>query len=50
MTALFTSSFGAFHHQGGAGCVNTKGRRLCRSLVFAPMPLGTGAARPADRP
>lgn len=47
MFAASTPPFGALRPHGGAGGVNTTGRRLWPVRPFAPMPPGTDTAGPA---
>jgi hypothetical protein len=49
MFTAFNLSFGALLHHGGVGSVNRTSRRLWRPLLFAPTPLGTDTAGPADQ-
>jgi hypothetical protein len=48
MFLYFSPPPDASHHQGGAGGVNSKGRRLERTELFTPTPPGADTARPAD--
>jgi hypothetical protein len=49
MLPFLTPSFETGLRQGGVGGANRSDRRVCRSVVFEPMPRGSDTARSADR-